>query len=162
MLHDMLLPNRFRRIGWFILVPATLAGIILAATGYEAEWIKGHFPVIAGEEFPGGKQFMTIVYGNMTNTVVAVFFLVGALAVAFSREKMEDEYIRQVRLSSLLWAVWVNYALLLFAILFIYGLSFLNVMIYNMFTILIIFIIRYHYLLYRSNKTETYEKQDQD
>jgi hypothetical protein len=158
MLHDMLLPNRFRRIGWFILVPATIAGIVLTATGYEAEWIKGQFPVIWTEEFPGGTRFMTMVYGNMTNTIVAMVFLVGALLVAFSREKVEDEYIREIRLSSLMWAVWVNYALLLFAILFIYGLSFLNVMIYNMFTILIIFIIRYHYLLYRTQKMAGHEK----
>jgi hypothetical protein len=154
----MLLPNRFRRIGWFILVPATVAGLVLTATGYEAEWIKGHFPVILGEEFPGGTRFMSMVYGNMTNTIVAAGFLLGALMVAFSREKVEDEYIREIRLSSLMWAVWVNYALLFFAIIFIYGLSFLNVMIYNMFTILIIFITRYHYLLYRSTKTTGHEK----
>jgi len=158
MLHEMLLPNRFRRIGWFILVPATVAGLVLTATGYEAEWIKGHFPVILGEEFPGGTRFMSMVYGNMTNTIVAAGFLLGALMVAFSREKVEDEYIREIRLSSLMWAVWVNYALLFFAIIFIYGLSFLNVMIYNMFTILIIFITRYHYLLYRSTKTTGHEK----
>lgn len=156
----MLLPNRFKRIGWFILVPATLAGIALTATGYEAEWIKGHIPVIMGEEFLARKQFMTIMYQNLTNTVVALAFLLGALMVAFSREKVEDEYIREIRLSSLMWAVWVNYGLLFFAILFIYGLSFLHVMIYNMFTILIIFLIRYHYLLYRTNKSDSHDKQD--
>lgn len=158
MLHDMLLPNRFKRIGWFILVPAALAGILLIYTEFEAEWFQARVPVVFADEFPGGSKSFTMIFTNLTNTVVGVLFLVGAMMVAFAREKVEDEYIRQIRLSSLMWAVWVNYLLLLVGFLFIYGIAFLYVMIYNMFTILIIFIVRYHYLLYRTTKTTGHEK----
>ncbi len=158
MLHEMLLPNRFKRIGWFILVPATLAGILLITTEFEAEWFKSRVPAILADEFPGGSKSFTMITTNLTNTVVGVLFLVGAMMVAFAREKVEDEYIRQIRLSSLMWAVWVNYLLLLVGFLFIYGIAFLYVMIYNMFTILIIFITRYHYLLYRTTNATRHEK----
>ncbi|MCU0380729.1 MAG: hypothetical protein MUE58_06015 [Chitinophagaceae bacterium] len=158
MSHEMLLPNRFKRIGWFILVPATLAGILLIFKEFEAEWFQASVPAIFADEFPGGSKSFTMIVTDLTNTVVGVLFLVGAMMVAFAREKVEDEYIRQIRLSSLMWAVWVNYLLLLVGFLFIYGIAFLYVMIYNMFTILIIFITRYHYLLYRTTNATRHEK----
>ena len=48
-------------------------------------------------------------------------FSSGALLVSFSKEKNEDEFITEIRLSSLLWAVCVSYTLLLVAFLFVYG-----------------------------------------
>lgn len=82
-----------------------------------------------------------------------MFLLLGALLlISYSREKDEDEYISRLRLESLQIAVITNYILLLIASLIWHWLDFLAVMMYNMFTILIIFIIRFHYLLYRQKK----------
>ena len=89
-----------------------------------------------------------------------MLFIIGALLVGFSKEKQEDEYIAEVRLNALLWAVLVNYCLLLAAFVFVYGLSFLTVMIYNMFTVLILFIARFHIALYRNAKNISDEKHD--
>ena len=52
----------------------------------------------------------------------------------------------------------INYILLLLAFLFVYGTDFLIVMIYNMFTVLIIFIVRFNYILYKNSKTAPDEK----
>jgi hypothetical protein len=54
--------------------------------------------------------------------------------------------------------VLLNYVLLIICFVFVYGFSFLNVMIYNMFTVLILFIIRFNYILYRSSKEMPNEK----
>jgi hypothetical protein len=78
--------------------------------------------------------------------------------VGFSKEKREDEFIEKIRLSSLLWAVWVNYGLLTLGFLFFFNMAFIYVMVYNMFTVLIIFIVRFNYILYKNNKTVLDEK----
>ena len=78
--------------------------------------------------------------------------------MSFSKEKNEDEFITEIRLSSLLWAVCVSYTLLLVAFLFVYGSPFFEVMIYNMFTVLIIFIVRFNYILYKNTRTVSDEK----
>ncbi|HSF88982.1 MAG TPA: hypothetical protein VLA46_06155 [Saprospiraceae bacterium] len=165
MKQTLLLPNRFKTIGWFILIPATIAGILLTATGYEAEWLNAKVltlfydeigiisDVVVGEYGPFG-----LIEANITNTLVGVVFLLGALMVAFSKEQHEDEFIANLRLSSLLWSVWLNYVLLLIAFLLVYGIAFLHIMIYNMFTILIIFIIRFNYILYRNSKSMADDK----
>jgi Ca2+-dependent lipid-binding protein len=83
----------------------------------------------------------------------------GAVMVAFAKEKHEDEFIAKIRLESFLWATYINYAILLFSFLFFYGIGFMYVMIFNMFTIIILFIVRFNYILYRSTKQLQYEKQ---
>ncbi|TKK72047.1 hypothetical protein FC093_03280 [Ilyomonas limi] len=135
--------------------------MVLAINDFNSEWLHAKvFALFMDESINGSKSF-TFIDANITNTVVGVLFIAGALMVGFSKEKAEDEFIAELRLSSLLWAVWVNYGLLLFAFLFIYGSAFLNVMLYNMFTVLIIFIIRFHYILYRNNLAIPNEKQYQ-
>ncbi len=158
MTNKLLLPNKFKMIGWVILIPATIAGILLTITGYEADWLSSRVFAFFNEEAFGHTQFFNMITVNITNTLIGSIFIVGAMLVCFSKEKKEDEFIANLRLSSLLWSVWVNYALLLIAFLFVYGLAFFNVMICNMFTILIIFIIRFNYILYKNSKNMTDEK----
>jgi hypothetical protein len=154
----LLLPHRFKKLGWFMLIPATILGIVLAIGEFDLEWISAKVFVMFTDELVGGRKFFSFINTNITNTVVGVLFLIGAMLTAFSKEKREDEYIEKLRLSSLLWAVWVNYLLLLMAFIFVYGFAFLNVMIYNMFTILIIFIARFNYILYQNRKGVVDEK----
>jgi biotin transporter BioY len=95
---------------------------------------------------------------NLTNTVLGVLFIIGAILVSFSKEKNEDEFIAIIRLKSLLWAVLVNYMLLIIAFLLVYELPFFTVMTFNMFTVLLLFIFRFHFLLYRSKSAMANEK----
>ncbi len=158
MSNKLLLPNKFKLIGWCILVPATILGIILTITGFEANWLNAKVFAIFNDVVFGDSQSFTFIKTNVTNTAVGILFIIGAMFVGFSKEKREDEFIAKLRLSSLLWAVWVNYVLLFFAFLFVYGTSFLTVMIYNMFTVLLIFIVRFNYILKKNSKVIVDEK----
>lgn len=158
MSNKLLLPNKFKLIGWCILVPATILGIILTITGFEANWLNAKVFAIFNDVVFGDSQSFTFIKTNVTNTVVGILFIIGAMFVGFSKEKREDEFIAKLRLSSLLWAVWVNYVLLFLAFLFVYSTSFLTVMIYNMFTVLLIFIVRFNYILKKNSKVVVDEK----
>lgn len=57
------------------------------------------------------------------------------------------------------WATYIYYVILLFCFLFFFEMEFLCVMIFNMFTILVIFIIRYYYILHRAIESLSHEKQ---
>lgn len=165
MKNKLLLPHTWKTIGWLLLIPTTIAGIVLATTGFEADWLNAKvFAVfhddmlISQPDAPSEGGPFSIVETNITRTVIGVLFIIGAMMVSFSKEKVEDEFIANLRLSSLMWSVWVNYVLLLLAFIFVYGLAFFNVMIYNMFTVLIIFIIRFNYLLLRNRNALVDEK----
>ncbi|MBS1588320.1 MAG: hypothetical protein JST52_01775 [Bacteroidetes bacterium] len=148
----MLLANKFKKIGWFLLIPATLMGLLPILFNFQEIEINATvFAIYSGEIFNKG-QNASFIKTDIYNTLVGVFFIVGGLLVGFSKEKNEDEYISNLRLNSLLWAVFVNYIFLLFMFIFIYGIAFLNVMAYNMFTILILFIAKFNYSLFLNSK----------
>ncbi len=155
MLPTLLLPHRFKIIGWILFIPTLLAGLALIIADFEPgfELLLTVFSFFNDDLLSHDSASPGLVLTDVTATVLGLIFIFSGLLVAFSKEKIEDEYISEIRLQSLLWAVWVNYILLFFAFLFIYGVAFLDVMVYNMFTVLIIFIIRFQYTLYKSRKT---------
>lgn len=153
-----LLPNRYKTLGWYLLIPAILVGVVLTLSDYDTFTINSKVFAIYNEEIFNGSQFFQFTDVDITPTLIGLFFIIGALLVAFSKEKHEDEYISSLRLTSLQWAILVNYVLLFISFLFIYGLGFINVMVYNMFTVLIIFIARFNYVIHISKKTASNEK----
>ena len=158
MSSKLLLPNRYKKIGWVILIPATILGIVLAFHEFGEGWMHAPVFAIANDGINDNYKYFTVSDANITNTVIGLLFLIGAMLVSFSKEKTEDEFIAEIRLSSLLWAVCVSYILLLIAFIFVYGTPFFDVMIYNMFTVMIIFIVRFNYILYKNYKTVPDEK----
>ena|ERR1700744_2288266 len=85
------------------------------------------------------------------NDVEYLSVIIGLLLIGFSKEKVEDEQIVQLRLDSLQWAVYVNYSILILCIILINGLGFLSVMVYNIMSQLIFFIIRFRWKVYQLN-----------
>lgn len=153
MYQKLLFPPKYKKIGWWILIPATILGIFLLVTQVQPGWLEWNVFAIMDEKIMGESTIFGIIKTNISVTLVGIIFIIGALFVGFSREKNEDEFIAQTRLYALLWAVFVNYALLIIAFFFIYGLSFFSVMLYNMFTVLILFIIRFSFMLHKNSKT---------
>jgi hypothetical protein len=159
-----LLPNKFKLIGWILLVPSTILGIIqifcLLGSGLKFLDVK-MFTIYSGSFAPWGSS--SVIFGldkvNLTGTIIGILFILGAVMVAFAKEKHEDEFITKIRLESFLWATYINYAILIFCFLFFYGTGFMYVMIFNMFTVIILFIVRFNFMLYRSTKQMQYEKQ---
>ena len=99
-----------------------------------------------------------MVNNNILNEIFGILIIISSLFVAFSKEKSEDEYISKIRLESLVWAVYFNYGILLFSILFVFDFSFLWVMIFNMFTVLLFFIIRFNWQISKLKKSANYEE----
>ena len=157
MSNKLLFPHSFKIIGWILLIPSFILTILLSFEIITPE-LKGTVFTFYSDEIFGDPKVFQFIQVNLIPTIVGICFIIGGLIVAFSKLKVEDEYISELRLSSLLWAVYVNYALLLLAFIFVYNMSFLTVMLYNMFTILIIFIIRFHFILYRTTKQIANEK----
>ncbi len=159
MLKQILLPNQFKLLGWILLVPSAILGFLLMLSDLEST-LKINSKVFAlyNDQIMGSQRHTGIISTDISNTLVGVCFILGAMMVGFSKEKKEDEYVANLRLSSLMWAVWVNYVLLLLSFIFIYGMGFFHVMIYNMFTVLIIFIGRFNIKLFINRMIPADEK----
>lgn len=136
-----LFPYRFRLVGWLVFVFAFVHGLpFLFMFSEESVWLESVRSTISRS---------SVYRYEYTDEGVAIGLIVGLLLIAFSREKVEDEMISRLRLEALQWSVYVNYLILAVAIVTVYDTAFFNVMIYNMFTVLVVFIARFRWLLHR-------------
>ena len=86
------------------------------------------------------------------NNAVIVGLLAGTLLIACSRERIEDEGIGRIRLNALLAALYANCAAVAAAALVTYGAEFLDIMIYNLFTLPLLFLLIFRWQLRRYAK----------
>jgi hypothetical protein len=139
----LLFHHRFKIIGWIITIPSIIAGLFYTTNGFE-----GYLNIEIKNDKLG--QF----FANYSDEIIIVALIIGLLLIAFSKIKIEDEFSSKVRLESLQWAIYVNYAIFILATLFVYDFDYLDVIVYNTFTPMIIFIIRFHYVLFIKPKLE--------
>lgn len=150
-----LLPFKVKQVGWIILLPAVFLGIMVL---YFEFAIPGFVITVPyGTTILSGKPLSN----NLTDELVAIIVMVALALIAFSEENKEDEWVTKIRLESLQWSIYANYILLIFAILFVYDIYFFEALVYNMYTILILFILRFNYMLrvkFNPNRIEAHEK----
>lgn len=139
-----LFPSHYRKIGWLITGPAIVLGIANLYFEFEFDFLAVKFIKLPDSIF--NEQI------NLTDELAAIAVILGLSLIAFSKEEHEDERIAQIRLESLQWAVYVNYMVLALAVMLVHGASFLWVMVYNMFTVLLFFVFRFRWMIYRDNK----------
>ena len=153
-----LFPARYKSIGLLLLIPAVLLGLYTVINDWEPPFLN--FPVfgIFVDDITHSESFTGITQNNILNEILGILIIIGALLVAFSREKDEDELITKIRLESLVWATYWNYGILILSFLLVYDISFYWIMVFNMFTILILFIIKFNFKLLSMRKLPSYEE----
>ena len=147
---NYLFPNRFKKIGWLLFIPGIILGIGYLIFQSEISLFNTKVFAIAEEVIFSDTTFFSILENNVLDEITSILLIIGALLIAFSKEKSEDEFISKIRLESLVWATYINYAILILAILFVYNMTFLWVLVFNMFTLLVFFLIRFNWALYKS------------
>lgn len=154
-----LFPFKYKKVGWILFIIGLISGILFMILELDGpDWLTAKvFPLISSG-FPDSNKSLSWDENNILDELISFFIIVGGILVSFSKAKQEDEYISKIRMESLIWATYVNYGVLLVCILFIFEMSFLNVMIYNMFTILIFFIVRFHFMLYKTKRQLSHEE----
>jgi hypothetical protein len=152
-----LFPHRCKMSGWIIMVPSTILGILSIFFDVEFRFLDMKVPAIFPENIDHGVLF-GFISANITGTLAGILFIIGGLMVAFSKEKIEDEFISKIRLESILWATYINYIVLIICLILFYDSGFVKIMTLNMYTIIFMFIIRFNFVLFRATNALDYEE----
>jgi hypothetical protein len=158
---NYLLSNQFKKIGWIIFVLSMILGLLFVIFQFQPKFLDIKvFALLASSMSPWdtGHSFCVITQTNAIDEIIGILLIISSFFIAFSKEKNEDEFISKIRLESLLWATYVNYAILIVSILFVYGGSFFWMLVFNIFTILLFFIIRFNWVIRKSKKIAKNEK----
>ncbi len=110
------------KINWLFPYKTRFLGIVLILIHIPIKllWDAYYHGEYETHELPDAKNILfSAPHLFFIGTTLVV--LIGLFLVAFSREKIEDEQIVQLRLDSLRWAIYLNYAILLFTLVFTRG-----------------------------------------
>ena len=145
-----LLSNRFKKVGWVLLIVAILFRIADSVLDIDSEIFTFNvLSIVSARGLEEGSWF-TVHQEDISYTLFSCLFIGGGLLIMFSKERAEDEFIQSLRMNALMWSILVHFVLLMIAFLGVYGLPFLGVVFYNTYTVLVIFILRFYYLLHKN------------
>jgi hypothetical protein len=146
-MKNYLFSNRFKAISGWIFYITIIIGLYLFFTDSFDDFLL----VVPVPDLFGTTSVFTNGNGPVTNDILdellTVLIIISGLVHCFSKEKVEDELISKIRLDSLIWSLYVNYGLVIIATILIYDFVFFNVLIFNLFTILLFFNLKLRYNL---------------
>ncbi len=140
MKNKLLLPRICRPIGW-VLFPLA---IINLASRYVYDY-KYQLPILYKRIIlPDGSN--TFAY-EFTENFAWIFTLFTLFMIAFSRQKVEDEYVQSIRLNSLLLSIYL-YAAAFILVMFLAESSFFPFAIINIIPQVLIFILVFNFRMF--------------
>lgn len=157
---NYLFPNRLKIISGVLFVTSTLMLTVYYCVSEFGYFVfkEKVFAFFKNNSLLGDSGWYWGVDNSILDEILMFFVITTGVVFAFCKEKHEDELVASIRLHSLAWATIINYSILLFCYLFIYGMPFLNVLNVAMFSQLLIFIILFRYKMYRFYKSAAYEE----
>lgn len=151
-----LFPQAYKKIGSALILISILLIVLDQFNGlYFLENIKALAVYNSGTPLnsnPENEGFFKIINDDFRFEIIVVIMLVGLILFGFSKRQNEDEMIQKVRLNSLVWATYVHFFLFILFTVFTFGVFYLNFLLIGIFTILIIYIIRFEYKMFMINR----------
>lgn len=136
-----LLPFHFKKWGYL----SILAGLIFGWI-YSNSSIRIESPVFAVWSSFLEQKFFVISRTNLTDELALFFLLSGLFTIIFSKDKDENESTKKIRYKAFLLSFLLNYILLLFSILFVFGSGFIYFVVFNLISQSTIFVVCFELL----------------
>lgn len=155
-----LFPAGFKKFGWLILIPCLIVGawyLFFGKTSLFTEAIAEILNVkmfaISAGILDDKKLFLDFTNTIIFDEIVGLCLIGSGLLVGFSKEKDEDELISALRMKCLVWAIYWSYGITALGFIFFYDWSFLDFMSINIYTPLLLFIIKFNWSIISLRKS---------
>lgn len=139
MQKEFLLPNSLKKVGWVLFATSLAMGIWSMVLDFDFSRSEILSPLL--------------LEGPLLNNYVVIGLWVGAIFVGCSREKIEDEMIGRIRLNALLAGFYLQAAFIIVATFITNNLNYLDIMIVNLVTFPLIFVVTYQGILRHTLKS---------
>ncbi len=129
-MKNILFPHICRPIGWIFFAMALILGALV------------YFGVLA----------LTGLWATIINDIVIVGITSGGLLIVCSKERMEDEMTKSIRLSALLNAIYADALIVITSTILINGADFLEFSVLNLMLLPVLFVCDYTLEMRRYNR----------
>ena len=134
------LPYTFRLLGWALIFTGCFFAVLYFWFGFSLQ-----IPAFAIYSSFLQTKILTVIHTNFADELILLLLIIGLLFLMFSKDRFENQQLNEFRVKALIRAIFANYLLLLFSIIFIFGSGFMSVLIFNLFSILIIYQIFFYF-----------------
>lgn len=130
-------------------VVLTIAGLALGSANlfFEFQW-----SFLSLKRNVGGGLFGP-TNQNFTDELALTILLSGLLILSFTRMKTEDERVHAIRLEAYQWSFLVHFIMILLGTWSLYDEDYFYLMVFNLFTPLVVFLLRFYYVIFFKENT---------
>jgi hypothetical protein len=164
---NYLFKHQYKRIsGWIFYLTIPIGLYLLFTDGFDEIWVTRVFSLFPSEiriltpqtENVVGSRGYQWIENGIVDEILTFVIVISGLVNSFSRERVEDELISRIRMESLTLSLYINYGILLLATLLLFELTYFYVMVFNLFTVLLLFNLIFRYRLYRHYNFQGHEE----
>ena len=150
---NYLFDNKYKKISGLVFYLTTIIGLYLLITDKILDLFTLNVYSLFSESFSDLTYGGGWIENGLGDEIFTTIIIISGLINSFCKEKIEDELISKIRLESLTISLFVSYGLVMLSTFLIYNLSYMYVLVFNLFIILILFNLIFRYILYKHYKS---------
>jgi hypothetical protein len=140
-----LLSYQFKYPGFGSLMAGCIMAYLVISRNYKPDFLD--VPVFAIYSSYLNKVIFGITQTNFADELAIILLLLGLILLAVSKQKLEKDHYMKMRSNALIWSVFLNTALMMVAALTFFGMGYLIILMINIFSQLVIYLILFNVLL---------------
>jgi len=150
---NYLFDNKYKKISGLVFYLTSIIGLYLLITGKIFDLFTLNVYSLFSESISDLTYGGGWIENGLGDEIFTTIIIISGLINSFSKEKIEDELISKIRLESLTMSLFFGYSLVIISTFLIYNLSYMYVLVFNLFIILLLFNLIFRYRLYQHYKS---------
>jgi len=150
---NYLFDNKYKKISGLVFYLTSIIGFYLLITDIIFDLFTLNVYSLFSESFSDLTYGGGWIENGLGDEIFTTIIIISGLINSFCKEKIEDELISKIRLESLTMSLFISYGLVIISTFLIYNLSYMYVLVFNLFIILILFNLIFRYRLYEHYKS---------
>ena len=150
---NYLFDNKYKKISGLGFYLTTIIGLYLLITDKILDLFTLNVYSLFSESISDLTYGGGWIENGLGDEIFTTIIIISGLINSFSKEKIEDELISKIRLESLTMSLFISYSLVIISTFLIYNLSYMYVLVFNLFIIPLLFNLIFRYRLYQHYKS---------
>lgn len=144
------LPFYYKFIGGVFLLAGVVMAYFVLALNFKPDYLD--IPVFAIYSAYLEKTIFGMTYTNLADEIALLLPLIGLAFIAFSKQKKETPEVETIRKKALAVSVVINTCLLVVLNLLVFGTGFVAILLMNLYSLFLIYLIVFNWLFFTKQK----------